>query len=244
MPICHEANMMVHQKTALPQGWFHGNPIGHEAISGGKVKTITLVCQKGGPGKSTMATNLAVVAGRGKNRVLLIDLDPQGTTAKWYDKRQAETPSVVTITATQLVEALKRASSANIDIVIIDTAGRDDQASSAAIKAADYCLVPCRPSPADMGDIQPTVEGLRRQEKPFAFVVTQTPASGFRIREAEAGLGHHGTVAPVPIVYRVAYQDALGNGEGVFEFEPEGKATREILALWHWINRELRKLDG
>jgi len=210
------------------------------------LQTITLVTQKGGSGKSTLAINLAVTAGRGKKKSLLVDLDPQATSAKWYERRlelgESEHPGVVSIPATQLPEALGRAKSARIDTVFIDTAGRDDPSSAAAIKHADYCLVACRPTPADMEALEPTIDTLTRQRKAFAFVITQAPASGFRIIEAEKGLGGQGLVAPVPIVTRVAYQDALGNGQGVIEFDKEGKAAREIIALGYWLNRELRKL--
>jgi chromosome partitioning protein len=208
------------------------------------LETITLVTQKGGSGKSTLAINLAVAARTAKRRVLLIDLDPQRTAAKWYQRREVDEPAVVTIAAPQLADALHRAQAAQIDLVIIDTAGRDDPSSTAAMKHADFCLVACRPTPADMEALSPTIEALHRLKKPFAFVMAQTPANGFRIREAEIGLGHQGTVAPVPIVYRVAYQDALGNGQGVTEFDREGKAAREIIALWHWIYRAIRKCDG
>lgn len=210
--------------------------------------TITLVTQKGGSGKSTLAINLAVTCGRGKKRSLLIDLDPQGTSAKWYRRRLEhglpESPGVVTIAASQLEEALRRAKDAKMDTVFIDTAGRDDPSSAAAIKRADYCLVACRPTPADIEALEPTIEGLTRQGKPFAFVITQAPPSGFRIAEAESGLGLQGMVVPVPIVTRVAYQDALGNGQGIVEYGQDPKATRETIALCHWLNRELRKLHG
>lgn len=206
------------------------------------MKTVAIVAQKGGPGKSTLAINLAVAAGRGKKKTLLLDLDPQETTTKWYQRRAADRPAVISIRAPKLAEALQRAKAAKIDLVVIDTAGRDDPSSATAIKHADFCLVACRPTPADMEALEPTIEALKRQGKPFAFVITQTPASGFRIVEAEKALGNHGTIAPVPIVYRVAYQDALGNGQGVVEYAQDHKATREIIALSHWLGRQLRQL--
>jgi len=210
--------------------------------------TITLVTQKGGSGKSTLAINLAVTCGRGRKRSLLIDLDPQATSAKWYERRCrheiSDQPGVVAVEASQLPEALRRAKAANIDTVFIDTAGRDDPSSAAAIKHADFCLVACRPTPADIEALEPTIGGLLRQRKPFAFVITQAPAVGFRIKEAETGLELQGLVAPIPVVTRVAYQDALGNGQGVIEYDRDGKAARETIALTHWLNRELRKLNG
>lgn len=208
------------------------------------MKTVTLVTQKGGSGKSTLAINLAVTAQTKKRRVLLMDLDPQQTTAKWYQRRKADHPAVVALTATQLPEALRRAEAAGIDLVFLDTAGRDDPSSATAIKHSDYCLVACRPTPADMEALEPTIDVLTRQQKPFAFVIVQAPPSGFRIPEADSALGNHGGVAPVPIVHRVAYQDALGNGQGIKEFGKDSNATREMMALWFWLNRELRSLDG
>ncbi len=208
------------------------------------MKTVTLVTQKGGSGKSTLAINLATTAQTKKRRVLLMDLDPQQTSAKWYQRRKAEHPAVVAIAATQLPEALKRAKAAGIDVVFVDTAGRDDPSSATAIKHSDYCLVATRPTPADMEALEATIEVLKRNHKPFAFVIVQAPPSGFRIIEADGALGPHGDVAPVPIVHRVAYQDALGNGQGIKEFGKDGNASREMMALWYWLNGELRKLDG
>jgi chromosome partitioning protein len=78
--------------------------------------------------------------------------------------------------------------------------------------------------------------------KAAAFVLTQTPARGFRIAEAKSGLGMLGMVAPVAIVSRATHQDAYGAGLGVTEFEPEGKASDEIRELWVWLAGRLEKL--
>ena len=209
------------------------------------MKTVALMAQKGGPGKSTLAINLAVTALRGKKKSLLIDLDPQKTAAKWYQRRSSDEPKLICLTAAELPEAIKRARAARIDTVIIDTAGRDDQASIAAIKHADFCLVACRPNPSRHGSIG--ADHCRAQTAEQTLCLCHHAGTGHRLSQSskrKPASAHHGTVAPVPIVYRVAYQDALGNGQSVIEYGQDAKAAREMLTLWHWLKRELRRLDG
>lgn len=221
------------------------------------MQIISFVTQKGGSGKTTLAINCAVIAagGRGdggnpgssatrKNKkVLIIDMDRQGTAESWYQDREAENPHLIKIEAPELERAIKLAGEQKFDFVIIDTPGRDEPAQAAAIRAADFCIVPCRPSPADMKATPPTVETIRRLGKPAFFVLTQTPPKSFRIREAERGLSVLGTVCPVPIVARAAYQDAQGAGLGVAEYDGEGKAAAEIQELWNWIQKKIEKIN-
>src|SRR4029453_3947324 len=141
-----------------------------------------------------------------------------------------------------LDEALATAQKNVFDLVFIDTPGRDEPSTAAAIRAADFCIIPCRPTPADMRATPPTIATIGRLNKPVAFVLTQTPPRSYRIREAENGLSVLGMVAPVHTVLRNAYQDALGAGLGVTEYEPEGRAAEEIRALWKWIAKKLEKV--
>ena len=127
-------------------------------------------------------------------------------------------------------------------MVLIDTPGRDEPSTAAAIRHADLCLIPCRPTPADMKATPPTVATIKRLGKLSAFVLSQTPPRGYRIREAAKGLSVLGMVAPVHIVSRNAYQDAQGRGLAAIEFEPDGKAATEIRELWQWITKKLEKL--
>lgn len=207
------------------------------------MRVISFVTQKGGSGKTTLAFCCAVVAQEQGLRVLLLDMDPQGTAEAWYQDREAETPKLARIDASILDQALQGAKKQEFDIVLLDTPGRDEPATAAAIKASNFCVIPCRPTPGDMKATPPTVATIRRLGKHVAFVLTQTPPRGVRLSEAEAGLSILGIVSPVRIVHRNAYQDAQGMGLGVTEFEPNGKAAEEIRKLWIWITGKMGKLQ-
>lgn len=207
------------------------------------MRTITFVTQKGGSGKTTLATNCAVAAERSGLKTLVLDLDPQGSAEAWYQDREDETPKLVHVSGAELAKAVKGAEQNGFDLVIIDTPGRDEPLTASAIRIADFCVVPCRPTPADMKATPPTVATITRLSKPAAFVLTQAPPRGGRLREAEAGLSILGIVCPVRIVSRNVYQDAHGVGLGVQEFDPDGKAAEEIKALWLWIKRKMEKLN-
>jgi len=206
------------------------------------MRVITFVTQKGGAGKTTLAVNCAVAAVQRKKTVLIIDLDSQASAEGWYQDREAESPRLVRLESGDLSQALAKAGEAGFDYVLIDTPGKDEPATAAAIRAADFCIVPCRPTPVDLKAIPPTVATINRLSKPAVFVLTQTPPHGERIREAAVGLAMLGIVCPIRVVARTAYQDAQGAGLGVSEFDPDGKAAAEIAQLWNWIVRKMEKV--
>ena len=228
---CHYTRTRLYQLTGIR--WYTDTVM----------RVLSFVTQKGGSGKSSLTIALAVAAQDIGQRVLILDMDPQGTTTAWYKDREAETPALATIKSSELPEAIRRAKEAGFDFVFIDTPGRDEPITTAALRAADLCIVPCRPTPGDMKATPPTVATIKRLGKDAAFVLTQTPPRGARITEAQAGLSMLGMVCPHQIGLRNAYQDAQGAGLGVTEFEPEGKAAQETRELWHWITRKLEKVD-
>jgi len=206
------------------------------------MRVITFVTQKGGAGKTTLAVNCAVAATLRKKQAIIFDLDPQASAENWYQDREADYPRLIRLESAQLPQALAKAREAKFDFVLIDTPGRDDPATAAAIRESDFCIIPCRPTPIDLKAVPPTAATISRLAKPAVFVLTQTPPRGERIREAEVGLGMLGIVCPIRIVSRTAYQDAQGTGLGVAEFDPAGKAAEEIGLLWNWIVRKMEKV--
>jgi chromosome partitioning protein len=206
------------------------------------MRIISFVTQKGGAGKTTLTLNCAVAAEKAGKRALILDLDPQASAEGWFQERTRDTPPLVKIGSWTLPEAIARARTAAFDYVMIDTPGRDEPSVTAAVRAADFCVIPCRPTPVDMKATPPTVAAVNRLQKAAVFVLTQTPPRGDRVREAEIGLTMLGIVCPVRIVARAAYQDAHGKGLSVLEFEPDGKAAAEIADLWDWMAKKMEKL--
>src|SRR5215212_1378238 len=114
------------------------------------MKTITILSQKGGAGKTTIALHLAVAAELDGQQTAIIDLDPQASATSWGDSRAAETPAVVSAQASRLTQVLEAARKAGATLAIIDTAPHSESAALAAARAADLILIPCRPAILDL----------------------------------------------------------------------------------------------
>jgi chromosome partitioning protein len=203
---------------------------------------ISLVTQKGGCGKTTLTTCLAVIAQQTGRQVVILDADPQGTASQWWESRDEKTPALLEVKGDEIARAVTVVQEKGFDLVIIDTPARAEPVNAAAAQVADFCLIPCQPSLADMRAQSPTVQTLSRLKKRGAFVLTRCPSRGSRTREAEHGLLVFGlAVSPVTIGNRAAYLDAYGSGLGVTEYEPTGKAAEEMRALWTWTIHKMEK---
>jgi len=206
------------------------------------MSVISLVTQKGGCGKTTLTTCLAVVAQQTGRQVVILDTDPQATASQWWESRDEKTPALLEVKGEEIARAVGVVQEKGFDFVIIDTPARAEPINAAAAQVADFCLIPCQPSLADMRAQSPTVQTLKRLEKRGAFVLTRCPPRGPRTKEAERGLLVFGvSVSPISIGNRAAYPDAYGSGLGVTEYEPAGKAAEEIRALWTWILHRMEK---
>ena len=205
------------------------------------MKIWSLVTQKGGAGKTTLATNLASI-GASQFKTLIIDLDPQQSAVKWYRLRDADMPAVTFVEYTNLEAALDQAKSQGFELVILDTAGVDSAINAKAVKASDYCLIPCQPTPADMQAQDTTVDLIKRTQKEAAFILTRCPPAGRELDATKQGLANFGlAISKHNISSLKDYQRAYGNGEDVSEYDPNGKAAKEIKALFDWINKRVHR---
>jgi chromosome partitioning protein len=210
------------------------------------MQTIVLATQKGGSGKSTLAIGLALAAIQAGHSVRLIETDSQGTLSNWQGRRAYAEPTVEPVyTAGEIELRLQALASSGVTLTIVDTAGGISAVTTAAIRHADFCLIPARPSVADIEATASTLQIVRAWKKPFAFVLNQTPIRGQRIGNAATSLGDEAALelsevlAQPFIVMRNDHQDALSAGLAVSEYAPSGKSADEIRGLWQWLEVRL-----
>ena len=212
------------------------------------MQTIVLATQKGGSGKSTLAIGLALTAIQAGHTVRLIETDPQGTLSNWQNRRVYAEPIVEPVyTAAEIEPRLRSLEHSGVTLVIVDTASGVNAVTTAAIRHSDFCLIPARPSIADIEATTSTLDIVRAWKKPFAFVLNQTPIRGQRIGNAANSLGEEAALdladvlAQPLIVMRNDHQDALSAGLAVSEYAPTGKSAEEVRGLWQWL---ATRLDG
>jgi chromosome partitioning protein len=207
------------------------------------VDTIAVVAQKGGSAKTTVVVHLAVEALREGRRVAIIDIDPQASVTGWHRVRAQATPALAAVTAAELAEAVEAARQDGFNLMLIDTPSHTASAALAAIRAAQFILIPCQPSAIDIAALGATTDMLKAADRPGAIVLTRV-RPGPDLEQAKAAVEVMQLPLAPAIGDRVAYKRAVASGQAVVEFEPEGKAAGEIKALWRWIRHEEKELHG
>jgi len=199
-------------------------------------KVIAVLNQKGGPGKTTVSTNMACWLQAQGFKVLLVDLDPQGSATEWSETRDKDDDFPVVRMGTKVAKDLPRVSG-GYDFVVLDGAPQISELAAAAIKAAHLVLIPCQPSPFDIYSCAPLVDLiLARQEvtdgKPkAAFVPSQVIKNTHLSREVREALTEYGLpVFEAHTVRRVAYAECAKGGS-VMDLDESDKARQEIEAL-------------
>lgn len=200
------------------------------------MKTIAVLNQKGGAGKTTIATHLARALQLSGNDVLLVDSDPQGSARDWAAVREDQPVPVVGIDRPTIERDLK--SVARKDFVVIDGAPQAHDLAVSAIKAAQFILIPVQPSPYDIWATADLVELVKQRIEitdgalKAAFVISRAIKNtkiGAEIEDALAG--YELPVLASRITQRVSYPSTAAAGTTVLDREPTGEAADEIRAL-------------
>lgn len=208
------------------------------------MKVIAIIGQKGGTGKTTVATGLAVASELAGFKTAILDLDPQTNAANWKDRREADSPAVASIQPGRLRQNLKTLEEAGANYVFIDTPGKSDTAAVEAARVADLVLILVRPQIFDLETLSAVRDALRIAGSPTAFVVlngihpsaTRSPGEQ---REVIAN-AFSVPVCAVHLSHRSAFAEAPASGKAPQEIEPAGKAASELKALFAFIDESAK----
>lgn len=207
------------------------------------MNVVVLATQKGGSGKTTLAAHLAVQADKvGDGPVWIIDADPQGTLARWWNKRPEDAePKLAQLGENNLRQILSSLEGQGAQLIIIDTPGRIDNAVSRIIGCADLVVVPVIPSVNDLEAIGPTISAVERHGVSMVFVVNNSNDKKLT-GSAAILLSQHGTVSPAICKTRKDYRASMTDGRTAVEVGKDAKsASEEISELWTYIKQQLGK---
>jgi chromosome partitioning protein len=209
------------------------------------MKVIGVLSRKGGVGKTTLAIHLAVLAQRAGLRTLLVDLDPQRSAASWWRAREAETPQLVETDSASLRDILEAARTEGVDLVVIDARPSVEADAAHVATLADLVLVPTRPAIFDLRAILGTLDIVKGAARRSLIVLNACPpprgaGEASLVTDARRALTAFGVpVAPVAIINRAGIPAAAVAGLTAVEAEPDGKAAKEMRALWRVVEKEL-----
>ena len=209
------------------------------------MKVIAVSNQKGGSGKTTIATHLGRALQIEGADVLLVDSDPQGSARDWAAVREDQPLTVVGIDRPTIDRDVKKVAR-KVDFVVIDGAPQAADLAVSAIKAADFVLIPVQPSPYDIWATSDLVELVKQRIEVTdgrlraAFVVSRAIKGtriGVEITEALAGYGL--PILESRITQRVSYPGTAAAGITVLAAEPTGDAATEVFNLAREIKCKL-----
>lgn len=206
------------------------------------MKVIVLASQKGGVGKTTISGHLGVQATlAGAGPVALVDTDPQGSLAEWWNERIAEEPHFAAVALDRLTDHLAALKKAGIKLVVIDTPPSVTKTIQAVIEHADLVIIPTRPSPHDLRAVGKTVSMVEAAGKAMVFVVNGAAQRARITGDAAVALSQHGKVAPVTLYQRTDFAASMIDGRTVQELDETSRSATEVRELWEYVSKQINR---
>jgi chromosome partitioning protein len=197
---------------------------------------LAIASRKGGSGKTTLTGHLSVEAERqGHGPVAIMDVDPQGSLADWWNEREAATPLFINTSLETLADDIERLRDGGINTVVIDTPPAITGAIRQVVDVSDLVLIPTRPSPHDLRSVTATFALVEDMGKPLVFVINAATPRARITREAITVLSQHGPLAPSIIHQRVDFASSMIDGRTVMELPNSKLAKSEIERIWQYL---------
>jgi chromosome partitioning protein len=197
---------------------------------------VGLINQKGGVGKTTLATHLAGEWGLQGQKVVVIDADPQGSALDWSRMRACSgLPKLFDVVSLAHETLHPEYATAN-DHVVIDGPSRNTALARSTILASDLILIPVQPSSYDVWASAVIVSLVieARAYKPSlqaAFVINRSIVGTAISRDVHSALTGEVSALQTVISQRVAFAESVATGQLVRELDRNGPAARSISAL-------------
>jgi len=202
---------------------------------------ITVGNVKGGCGKTTLATNLAVISAINKHKTLLIDCDIQGSTMDWRSCRSDELAHIQCVAMNKPTVHKDVKDFEGFDNIFIDAGGRDNDTFRSSIMACDLLLIPLTPSSYDIWASEDTLKMLDQarvyKEIKCIIILNQTISNTNLSKEViplleDFSKDYNVIVSKTSLGSRQDFKKCAGEGKGVLEFAPHSKATKEMQELY------------
>ncbi len=205
------------------------------------MKIVTIASQKGGAGKTTLTSHLAVAAAMNGISAAVVDTDPQASLSDWWNLREADNLPFVRSSVADLATNIEALREAGIELLVIDTPPAVTDVIKDVVNLSDIVIIPTKPSPLDIRAVAKTVDIVDACGKPMLFVVSIAKKNARITSESAVLLSQFGTVAPIHIGDRGEFAIAMIDGRTVLEVYPDGKSAEEIRSLWSYVEKQISR---
>jgi len=195
-----------------------------------------LAARKGGVGKSSLARALSVQAAIDGMRSAIIDADDQQTIIKWGKRRSSPVPAVVELRTRTIPQAVRDLSQRACDICFIDCPPHNQPSINVAVEVADFAIVITEPAAESIEQIAAVVQIVTSLGRRGGLIINKANPKSIALTAARAAM----TAFPLPLCPQaltslLVHSYSAAEGQAPQEREPDGKAAKEIEAVWSWV---------